>query len=208
MFQCFIDDVHVLFYTSLLRPAKKSLVHTSKVDLPLSHTLQPPITHLMQSLVYCFGAQCAPLEHCFATVLSSRSQRVWWFHIVVVNDVSGMAGRALLKIYIFQLAASFPFIGLLRTSSLCPSFVKFIVTHILQMDFDLCAVLYVSDASRSIKYVMNRRCDESAYLHKVSNLSTSFHNSVACASSLLLIACAFSSALLFFPCLFSVGSIP
>lgn len=102
-----------------------------------------------------------------------------------------MAGRALLKIYIFQLAASFPVIGLLRTSSLCPSFVKFIVIHILQLDFDLCAVLYVSDASRSIKYVMNRRCDESAYLHKVSNLSTSFHNSVACASSLLLIACVF-----------------
>ena len=93
---------------------KKSLVHTSKVDLPLSHTLQPPITHLMQSLVYCFGAQCAPLEHSFATVLSSRSQRVWWFHIVVVNDVSGMAGRALLKICIFQLAASFPVIGLLH----------------------------------------------------------------------------------------------
>ena len=125
---------------------------------------------------------------------------------MVVNDVSGMAGRALLKIYIFQLAASFPVIGLLRTSSLCPSFVKFIVIHILQLDFDLCAVLYVSDASRSIKYVMNRRCDESAYLHKVSNLSTSFHNSVACASSLLLIACVFSSALLFLSCNTNYGA--
>jgi hypothetical protein len=160
MFQwCFnVSLMMFMFYFIRVHYApKKSLVHTSKVDLPLSHTLQPPITHLMQSLVYCFGAQCAPLEHCFATVLSSRSQRVWWFHIVVVNDVSGMAGRALLKIYIFQLAASFPVIGLLRTSSLCPSFVKFIVIHILQLDFDLCAVLYVSDASRSIKYVMNRR---------------------------------------------------
>ena len=65
---------------------------------------------------------------------------------MVVNDVSGMAGRALLKICIFQLAASFPVIGLLRTSSLCSSVNKFIVMHIVQFDFDLCAVLYVSDA--------------------------------------------------------------
>ena len=61
---------------------------------------------------------------------------------MVVNDVSGMAGRALLKICIFQLAASFPVIGLLRS----PVDDKFIVMHILQLDFDLCAVLYVSDA--------------------------------------------------------------
>ena len=149
----------------------------------------------MQSLVYCFGAQCAPLKHSFATVLSSRSQRVWWFHIVVVNDVSGMAGRARA-------------VKDLHLSTCCIFSCHWSITHVVPLPifcqvyshthpaigfWSLCCFVCLG------RFAQHQVCDKSAYLHKVSNLSTSFHNSVACASCLLLIACVFSSALLFFP---------
>ena len=49
--------------------------HTSRWYTPPA--LQPPLTHLQQLLVYGFGVRCVSLVHCFATVPSSRSHRVW-----------------------------------------------------------------------------------------------------------------------------------
>jgi len=54
MFQCFMFHFMRVHYAP-----KKSLVHTSKVDLPLSHTLQPPITHLIQYAIISLLLRCS-----------------------------------------------------------------------------------------------------------------------------------------------------